>query len=322
MAFVASTPVPDRSRFTHQCCLYGSDDEFLAMAVPFIEAGLARGEPVLAATTSANLELLNGALGSRARHLDFAETAYFGRRPPHRVAAFDRYLKTHLTSPGHVRIIAEPTWIGRSEPEIRAWKQMEARLNLVFADTRIWMICPYDTRVLREDILADAGRTHPSCVVGGDAVPSPSYTEPAVFASGLDDGPLPRPPAGAAGLTFNGDLALLRQFVADAAAAHELTADNAALFVVAAVEAASYVRQYEQAAVTIWDAPGAVVCDITQPAGGLADPRPGWRPPELDRPRPDDGLWLARQVCERVETRSAHGGCTIRLHVPTRHALM
>ena len=321
MAFVASTSVPDRSRFAHQGCLYGSEQEFLAMAVPFIEAGLARGEPVLAATTSANLDLLHSALGDQARRLDYAETAYFGRRPAQRVAAFDRYLKTHLTSPGHVRVITEPIWIGHSEREIRAWKQMEARLNLIFADTRIWMICPYDTRVLREDILADAGRTHPSCAVGADTVPSASYTDPAEFSGGLDDGPLPRPPADAAALTFTGDMALLRNFVADAAGAHGLTADDTALFVVAAVEAASYVRQYAQAAVTIWDRPGAVLCDISQPAGGLADPRPGWRPPDLERPRPDDGLWLARQVCERVETRSAGGSCSIRLHVPTRRAL-
>jgi hypothetical protein len=317
----AGTSVPRRPELVHQGCLYGSDDEFLAMATPFITAGLARGEAVLAATTQANLELLGNALGDAARGLDFAETAYFGRRPPQRVAAFDRYLKTHLRSPGQVRVIAEPIWIGRSERDIRAWKQMEASLNLIFAHTRMWMICPYDTRVLRDDIVADARRTHPSCVAGQETVPSTSHADPEEFTSGLDDGPLPRPPADAAELTFTGDLAVLRHFVANAAAARGLAGDKTALFVVAAAEAASYVRQYERAAVTVWDRPGAVVCDITQPAGGLADLRPGWRPPELERPRPDDGLWLARQVCEQVETRSAHGRCTIRLHMPSPHAL-
>jgi len=311
----------DQPGFLHQGCLYGSDDEFLAAAVPFVTGGLAGGEAVLAATTSANLDLLRDALGQRAHDLDFAEAAYFGRRPPQRVAAFDRYLKAHPTSAGRVRILAESAWVGRSEPEIRAWKQMEARLNLIFADTRIWMICPYDTRILRPEILADAGRTHPSWVIGGDTLPSAVYADPAAFAAGLDGPPLPQPPAAAAELTFAGDLAGLRRFVAGAAAAHGLTGDHAALFVIAAAEAAAYICQDAKATVAIWDRPGAVVCDISQPAGGFADPLPGWWPPEPERPRADDGLWLARQVCERVETRCADGGATIRLHAATRHAL-
>ncbi len=236
-AHVASPP-----GFVHDACVYGSDDEFLAAAVPFIEDGLALGEPVLAATTSANLDLLDTALGERARGLDYAETAYFGRRSAQRVAAFDRYLKRHLGSPGQVRILAEPVWTGRSDREIRAWKQMEASLNLIFADTRIWMVCPYDSRILRPDILADARRTHPSCMAGRDSVPSAAFADPAAFASGLDTEPLPRPPADAAEMTFSGDLAALRRFVAETAGAHGLSGDDAALFVIAVAESAGHVR--------------------------------------------------------------------------------
>ena len=322
MAPGGAASVAARPGFLHQGCLYGCDEEFLAAAVPFIEDGLAGGEPVLAVTTPGNLDLLFEVLGECARGLDYAETAYFGRRPPQRIGAFDRYWQMHLTEQGRVRILAEPTWTGRPEREIRAWKQMEARLNLIFADTRIWMICPYDTRVLRPDIVADVRRTHPSCVAGRDTLPGASYTDPAAFARGLAGGPLPRPPAEAADLAFTGDLAGLRHFAADAAAARGLTGDRAALFVIAVVEAVSYVRRDAMVtAVAIWDRPGAVVCDISQPGGGLAGPLPGWRPPELERPRPDDGLWLARQVCEQVETRLADGGCTIRLRVPAHHAL-
>ncbi len=45
----------------------------------------------------------------------------------------------------------------------------------------MWMICPYDTRVLRPDIVADARRTHPFCVIGEDMLPSASYTDLHVF---------------------------------------------------------------------------------------------------------------------------------------------
>jgi hypothetical protein len=50
------------------------------MAVPFVREGLARGEPVLVATTSANLEPLRDAMGEEADGVDYAEAAYFGRR--------------------------------------------------------------------------------------------------------------------------------------------------------------------------------------------------------------------------------------------------
>ncbi len=47
----------------HQACLYGSDDEFQAMALPFVNAGLAAGEPVLVATTAGSAALLKEGLG-------------------------------------------------------------------------------------------------------------------------------------------------------------------------------------------------------------------------------------------------------------------
>jgi hypothetical protein len=80
--------------FGHQACIYGSDRQFLEIALPFLESGLSNGEPVLAVTTTANLELISSALGKRG-DVDYAESAFFGRRPPQRVAAFHRYWRRH-----------------------------------------------------------------------------------------------------------------------------------------------------------------------------------------------------------------------------------
>ncbi len=308
--------------FVHQVCLYHSDDEFLAMAVPFIEDGLAGGEPVLAVTTSANLDLLRSDLGEAAHGLDYAETSYFGRRPAQRVAAFDRYWKRHTFSAGNVRILAEPVWTGRSEPEIRAWKQMEAGLNLVFADTRICMICPYDSRILRPDIIADACRTHPARVEGREQLPCVDYADPEIAARSFG-AELTAPPVDAAAMTFTGDMSELRAFVVGAAAAHGLTADHCALFAIAAAEAAGYLRRDGlKAAVAIWERPGAVVCNLHQPGGGRINSLLGLRPPDLDEPRTGDGLWLTRQVSESVQTQSDNGGRTIRLEMPTARAMV
>ena len=42
----------------HLVLAYGSEDEFLAMAIPFLAQGIERSEPALAVTSAAHIELL------------------------------------------------------------------------------------------------------------------------------------------------------------------------------------------------------------------------------------------------------------------------
>jgi anti-sigma regulatory factor (Ser/Thr protein kinase) len=312
------------SGFVHHASIYGSDDEFLAMALPFISGGLAKGEPVLAATTSANLELLNEALGEQADQVDYAETAYFGRRPPQRVAAFHEYWLRHAAASAHgqVRILAEPVWAGRSRREVSEWRRMESGLNAVLAPANIWMICPYDTRVVDPAIAADALRTHPAAVSGQDVVPCDAYTEPAAFAAACDAVPLPEPPARADLLRITGvpaDLRRLRRFAAAQATAHGLSGERAAMLVLAVDEAATCLIQHGAAGVTVrgWAQGGRIVLDLGAPLGPLGDPFLGYRPPQpgARAPEPGEGLWLARQACEAVDVRSTGAHCAIRLHL-------
>jgi MEDS: MEthanogen/methylotroph, DcmR Sensory domain len=315
---VSATAAP----FTHRACLYGSDQQFLAMAMPFLEEGLDRGDPVLAVTTPANLELVNATLGARGADVDYAESAFFGRRPAQRVAAFHRYWKRAAGGSGiRVRILAEPVWAGRSSREIAAWTRMEAALNVALAPTSISMICPYDMRILAPAILANARSTHPEQVDGPHATPCPEYGDPADFARTCDASPLPDPPASAAELQFTGDLRGVRQFVARSAVAHGLPGDRAGMLVLAAGEVATYVKNQApgHATVRAWEQPGAVVCDFRLPrAASNGDPFLGLRPAELEA-EPGDGLWLAGQICDWIEIRSGDDSSTIRLHVASRH---
>src|SRR6266498_1645598 len=57
-----ATMLEPGSAFAHHACIYASGQEFLAMAIPFVRNGLALDEPVLVATTAANLQLLGDAL--------------------------------------------------------------------------------------------------------------------------------------------------------------------------------------------------------------------------------------------------------------------
>jgi hypothetical protein len=314
--------------FTHRACIYDSDRQFLATALPFLEEGLSLGDPVLTVTTPANLELVNTALGARGTSVDYAESAFFGRRPAQRVAAFHRYWKRHADGSAGtpVRILAEPVWAGRSSREIAAWTRMEAGLNVALAPTTISMICPYDTRIVPPAILADAQHTHPEQVDGPRISPCPGYGDPADFARSCDADPLPDPPPGAAEFDFAGDLRGLRRFITSRAAAHGLTSDRTGMLVLAAGEVGTYLKNQGPGSATVrmWEQPGAVVCDFRQTrarsdqASSDSDPFLGLRPAEL-KPEPGDGLWLAGQICDSIEIRPGQASGVIRLHVASRH---
>ena len=304
--------------FLHQGCIYGSEAEFLAMAVPFVQDGLRRGEPVLVATTSANLELLHDAMGEEADEVDYAESAYFGRRPPQRATAIHRYWTRHQPA-GPVRILAEPVWTGRSRREVAAWQRMEAALNVVLADTNIWLICPYDKRIVEAAIIEDARRTHPECVVGDKAQPSTQFMAPDDFARSH-----PSPPQlGLAAdiFRFEGDLAAVRRYVLDRATPLLGSEDSVAMFGIAVGESITYLLRQGISRATVWVRPaaGRVVCTLHSDQPLAVHPFVGFRPPSQHE-EPGEGLWLTNQICEWLDISSDESGCTVELAMPGHRA--
>lgn len=86
-------------------------------------------------------------------------------------------------------------------------------------------------------------------------------------------------------------------------------------FVIAVSElAANTVRHARSSgSLDIWQADGEVVCEIRD-AGVISDPLAGSEPPPPDAGG-GHGLWLVRQICDRVELHSDAGGTVIRLHM-------
>jgi hypothetical protein len=289
--------------FRHQGCLYGSDAEFLAMAVPFARDGLRRGEPVLVTTSAANLRMLYAVLGADADRIAVAESGYIGRRPAKLADALRRYWHRHRsTAPtGAVRVLAEPARAGSPRDEA-AWQRAEAEFDVSLAGTRIWMICPYDTRTLDAGAVEQARRTHPGYVVGGDVRP---YAE---IATPGEDGA-----AGTAAdlFRFEGDLVAVRRHVLDKASALLRSEDTTTLFGVAVGEAIAYLLEHgiDRAAVWVRPAAGRVVCTLhsDRPVDGPAFY--GLRPAGT-------GLWMTDRICEWLDVSSDAAGCTIELAMP------
>ena len=163
----------------HRLLSYGSDEEFLAGAVPLVTEGVDQTHAVLVVTSRPNLEHLRDALGDGSGHVEFAESSDWYSSPR---AALDRY-RTFVdrkveAGSRWLRILGEPVWIGRSDDEITAWTRYESMINLVFASAPVTLVCPYDTKSVPTTVVADAHRTHPNIAHGTDSTRSSTYREP------------------------------------------------------------------------------------------------------------------------------------------------
>jgi anti-sigma regulatory factor (Ser/Thr protein kinase) len=89
-------------------------------------------------------------------------------------------------------------------------------------------------------------------------------------------------------------------------------------FVIAVSEVAANTVRHARSAgsMEIWSDATEIVCEIRD-AGFIADPAAGRRPPPPGAGG-GHGLWLVRQVCDRVELRSDRNGTIVRLHMSLR----
>jgi transcriptional regulator with XRE-family HTH domain len=166
----------------HRVLTYGSDDEYVAASVPFLQEGVVRDDYVLAVTANAHIDLLRDALGTDATQVEFMDAADWysslrGAASGYRELVKDRFDR----GAPWIRIVGEPVWSEWGQAELVEWFRYEAMINLSFASSPATIVCTYDTRSLPETVIENARRTHPQVAGVGDVVASPSYREPAEF---------------------------------------------------------------------------------------------------------------------------------------------
>ncbi len=200
----------------HDAFVYSSEQEFLAGALPFLEEGIDLREPILAAPTHANGELLRARLGRRAKAVDWAESQE-AHRTVERLGILLQFINREQKRGAiRIRVFGEPCWPSGGGPGVAEWKRYESFLNVALADYPVWLVCPYDANRLSQDIVEDALLTHPAIGYGAGRTPSPGYLEPSEFAKRIDHVPLPRPPEDASERYF-GHAGAVRRFVGDEA---------------------------------------------------------------------------------------------------------
>jgi transcriptional regulator with XRE-family HTH domain len=169
----------------HQALIYGSDDDFVATAAPFLAEGIERSDGLLAVTTEENVELLQGRLGVSADQVEFVEAQSWYSDPVSAMNAYEAFVDEKTESGASwVRIIGEPVWAGRSNEEVRLWNQYESILNFAMSPMPVTVLCPYDQRSVDAEVIGTARLTHPEVVALGEVRTSPLYREPGDFVLG------------------------------------------------------------------------------------------------------------------------------------------
>jgi len=301
--------------FVHPALLYRGAGDYLAGTVPFIQAGLAAGEPVMVAVPGQNLAQIRSALGADSGRVQLHDMSVAGRNPGRILpAVLLAFAAAHPQQ--RVRIVGEPIWAGRTEVEYPACAQHEALINAAFADRAATILCPYDLTSLDQNAVDDAYRTHPVLLTATERWDSPHYDDPFAVAATFN---LPLPPAPSDAATIAIELKTLgevRHLVSALATGYGMTADRIVDLVIAVNEVASNTVEHtlNTGTLAVWRENGTMVCQLND-SGHIADPLAGRLPVPPDIPEGGRGLVMVNYLCDLVRIHTGPDGTTIRLHM-------
>lgn len=207
--------------------------------------------------------------------------------------------------------------------ESREWARIDSVLNLTLAGTATTLCCLYDERRLDAAVVSRQQSIHPEAVSGRTVAPSRSYLDPQHFFAGGEPAPWGEPGDRAVRIGVGGetDLRTVRAEVRAACDTSGVGAEQASDFVLAVNEIVSNSVSHGggSAAVLVWTSDGEIVCEVADEGPGIAEPFPGYLPPDLTTASSGGmGMWLARQLCDHLEVRSGRPGCAVRLHLLSR----
>ncbi|MFP5336209.1 MAG: ATP-binding protein [Actinomycetes bacterium] len=220
------------------------------------------------------------------------------------------------TGTPHVTVLGE---VGSLEdPGERAeWTRYEAMLDAVLGDLPVHVVC-----VVHDELPVAVRRageqTHRHVRAGDTRRPNAAYVDPQVTLHRLAHTE-PDPVEGTApALDVAGRPALgpLRDAVRRVLAADRVAPSVVDDVVVAVNELVSNVYRHATppARIQVWVPSDRVVVTVTDHGPGLDDPAVGYVPPGVDRMASGGmGLWLARQLSDRVDLLPGDGTFTVRL---------
>ncbi len=296
--------------FYHETALYGSDDDFLTLTVPFVEDGLRAGHPTFVACTEQNTALLHGALGRDDAVTYLPGTDQYAR-PSDAIASY-REICGKLTEAGatRIRVIGDIP-----HPGVGArwdwWARYEAAVNQAYAEFPLWGLCPYDTRTTPDYVLADVARTHPHIATASDRLTSPDFgsslsaPRPDVLEEGHPLVELVDPTPAAVRSAVS---AAIRDVHLDEECVHDAVYAASEIITNGLTHGVGPVR------FRLWAGTSRVVLATTDQGPGPADPLTGLVPTAVTQTA-GLGLWILHRTCDYVSMGRSEDGFTVRVSV-------
>lgn len=300
----------------HEALLYGSDQELLAGAVPFLRDGLAAGEPTVVSMGEERAAILREGLGGDARHVSFLPGDGQYSRPSMAIGAYRDLFSRHARAGARqVRVLGAlpaaataATWPW--------WARYEAAVNLAYDEFPVRTMCSYDTRTVRDEVLDDVRSTHPYLTTAAGRAANPGFVPAEEF--------LARPPGGVDPLEATPPFAELvdpvpaaaRHAARDAGGASGCTAPEVRDFVAAVSEAVTNALSHGRPPVLLrlWAAADRLVATVSDQGTGPRDPLAGLVRGSASA-RSGVGLWFAHQSCDHVVLGNDPEAFTVRLVV-------
>jgi anti-sigma regulatory factor (Ser/Thr protein kinase) len=314
MHFQGEASVPS-DRFQHQALIYGSDREFMDVALPFVEDGLSAEEPALVAAQGRHIQNLRAAMGGTPEGLTLHAVEDWYETSARTRDKFASWAGERTARAERVRLMGEPPWALGHEAQVRDWARHEAVINVAFASLPVTFICPYDSRALPDEVLEHAHGTHPEIVDGAGSSRSGSYVDPRDFCGRLDSTVEAQRHAPSLEFQFGlEDLPAFRRLIGSFALDAGLSGSRTEEIVLAANEIATnaVIHGRPPATFRAWHADGEIIFEVTDAGEGIRDVLAGQLKPPVAG-LGGRGLWLTRLLCDAVEVCNA-GGCTVTMH--------
>jgi anti-sigma regulatory factor (Ser/Thr protein kinase) len=300
-----------------------SDAELIAVALPFLDAGLQAGDLLALSCPPEIVETICASLGEHAAGVkNDPGISLLGARAPDALGLSRRYLERALANgSGRLRVLAGIDF-GPDPSDWREGQRFESVFNRLMGTEPVAALCLYDRRRLPAQVVDSAAKTHPELVTATGWSTSIAFQDPGTYVPAL---PLPREPLEAAAPVFAVDdaasLASLRGQLRAVIAARVPGREQQEDLHYAAAEIASNAFRHGVRPVSarVWTDGDRLICTITDRGTTYSDPFSGFAPahgPDLGRG--GMGLWLARKLWDHVDVLPGAAGLTVRLSTRLR----
>jgi anti-sigma regulatory factor (Ser/Thr protein kinase) len=308
-----STESAGRPGRFHEVGFYRSDAEFRALIVPFVEEGVAAGQPVIIGYDDRKTRLLRSWLHDPAAVTFIADTSLYAT-PARAIASYWKMFEQHTAAGAtQIRIAGDVPHEGNGG-RFAGWDRYESAANTVWDQFPVWSRCLYDATTAAPRVLDIARRTHPRIVLpSGQFRDNGRYQEPGAFQ------PLPSDPD-----PLERSVPALE--VTDPSAAQARRAVTSIGYgqvpdtvlrdlEIGVTEAVNNARLHGRSPVTmrIWAASGRVLVHLHDTSPGPGDPLaglvPAWAEPEFRGAE----LWLIHMLNLDTALIRSRDGFTVRL---------